>query len=112
MVTPDNAEQFVIELSNETLTNLEGFQADNPDLTLTINRADLEEAMIGTAPLQQQIADGTATLEGDVGLLQTLATMLTHFDLDFEIMPGTGGEHASSLADPFAQEALGDTSGG
>ena len=37
---------------------------DSPDLTLTINRADLEEAMIGTTPLQQQIADGTATLEG------------------------------------------------
>jgi alkyl sulfatase BDS1-like metallo-beta-lactamase superfamily hydrolase len=112
LVTPDNGEQFVIELSNATLTNLEGFQADNPDLTLTMNRADLEEAMIGTTPLQQQIADGTATLDGDGGVMHALATMVTHFALDFEIMPGTGGGKASSLADPFAQEPLGDTSGG
>ncbi len=90
LVTPDTGEQFVIELSNATLTNLAGFQADDPDLTLTINRADLEEAMIGTAPLQQQIINGTATLEGDVGVLQTLATLLVHFQLDYEMMPGTG----------------------
>jgi alkyl sulfatase BDS1-like metallo-beta-lactamase superfamily hydrolase len=113
VVTPDNGEQFVVELSNATLTNLKGFQADDPDLTLTINRADLEEAMIGATPLQQQIADGTATLDGDTRVLHTLATMLTHFELDFEIMPGAGGGNgAASLDDPFTQEPLGDTSGG
>ena len=47
LVTPDNGEQFVIELSNGTLTNLEGFLAEKPDLTITIDRADLEQAMTG-----------------------------------------------------------------
>jgi len=112
VVTPDNGEQFVVELSNATLTNLKGFQAEDPNLTLTINRADLEQAMTGATPLQQLIDDGTAALEGDASLIQTLATMLNHFDLDFEIMPGTGGGNGSSLADPFVQEPLGDTSGG
>jgi alkyl sulfatase BDS1-like metallo-beta-lactamase superfamily hydrolase len=112
LITPDNGEQFVIELSNATLTNLVGFQADEPDLTLTINRSDLEEAMIGAAPLQQQIADGTARLDGDIGVLQTLATLLTHFQPDYEIMPGTRGGTAPATTDPFAQESLGDSSGG
>jgi alkyl sulfatase BDS1-like metallo-beta-lactamase superfamily hydrolase len=112
LVTPDNGEQFVVELSNGTLTNLKGFQADNPDLTVTIDRMNLEQAMTGAMPLQQQIADGTAVLDGDAGVMQTLAGMLNHFDLNFEIMPGTGGGKASSLADPFVQEPPGDTSGG
>jgi hypothetical protein len=36
LVTPDNGEQYVVELSNSTLTNIEGFLAEDPDLTLTI----------------------------------------------------------------------------
>ena len=68
--------------------------------------------MTGATPLQQLIDDGTAALEGDASLIRTLATMVNHFDLNFEIMPGTGGGNGSSLADPFVQEPLGDTSGG
>jgi alkyl sulfatase BDS1-like metallo-beta-lactamase superfamily hydrolase len=50
LVTPDNGEKYAIELSNETLTNIEGFQLPNPDLTLTINRSDLEQVMMGARP--------------------------------------------------------------
>ena len=42
LVTPDNGEEFIVELSNATLTNIQGYQADDADLTLTVNRADLE----------------------------------------------------------------------
>ena len=38
LVTPDNGEKFLVELENATLTNIKGFQASKPDLTLTINR--------------------------------------------------------------------------
>ena len=38
LVTPDNGEKYLIELSNATLTNIEGYQAENADLTLTIDR--------------------------------------------------------------------------
>jgi alkyl sulfatase BDS1-like metallo-beta-lactamase superfamily hydrolase len=40
--TPDNGEQFIVELENATLTNIKGFQAENADLTLTADRADLD----------------------------------------------------------------------
>jgi len=112
LITPDNDERFVVELSNGTLTNLEGFLADDPDLTITLNRSDIERAMTGTAPLQQQIADGTAHVEGDVGVLLALADMLVHFAPTFEIMPGTHRRDVPVDDDPFTQEPLADSAGG
>ena len=42
LVTPDNGEKYAIELSNATLTNIKGEQAKKPDLTITLNRTDLD----------------------------------------------------------------------
>jgi alkyl sulfatase BDS1-like metallo-beta-lactamase superfamily hydrolase len=112
LITPDNRERFVVELSNGTLTNLEGFVAEDPDLTITLNRSDLETAMLGTKPLQQQIADGTAQLDGDISVLLTLAGLLVHFSPAFEIMPGTHGPDVPVDDDPFTQEPLADSAGG
>ena len=89
LITPDNGEKFVVELSNATLTNIEGFLADDPDLTLTINRTDLERTMMGTKTLEAQIADGTATVEGDVSVLAKLGATMVEFDPRFEVLPGT-----------------------
>jgi len=89
LITPDNGEKFIIELSNATLTNIEGYLADNPVLTLTINRSDLEQTMMGAKTLDAQIDDGTARVEGDAGILKKLASTMVDFDPRFEIMPGT-----------------------
>jgi alkyl sulfatase BDS1-like metallo-beta-lactamase superfamily hydrolase len=91
LITPDNGEKFLLELSNSTLTNIEGFLADDPDLTITINRTDLEAVMAGSKSLAAQIEDGTAKVKGDVGILQQLAATMVVFDPRFEIMPGTRG---------------------
>ena len=91
LVTPDNGESFIITMENATLTNIGGFQAPDADLTLTINRADLEQTMMGAKTLEAQIADGTATAQGDVGVLAQLAATMVDFDPRFEIMPGTKG---------------------
>ena len=112
LITPDNDQRFVVELSNGTLTSLQGFVAENPDVTLTINRSDLENAMIGAAPLQQQVLEGTAVLEGDPSILLTLAGALTQFEPNFAIMPGTTPGPAAVPADAFAYRDLGDSSGG
>ena len=47
LVTPDNGEKYLVEMSNATLTNIKGEQAKKPDLTITINRADLNTVMMG-----------------------------------------------------------------
>ncbi|MFZ1864549.1 MAG: alkyl sulfatase dimerization domain-containing protein [Polyangiales bacterium] len=89
LLTPDNGEQFAIELSNATLTNIKGYQAEDPDLTLTINRADLEQTMMGAKPLAAQIADGTAKVRGDASVLEKLGSTMVDFEIGFEILPGT-----------------------
>ena len=102
LTTPDNGERFIIELANATLTNIAGFQAKDPDLTLTINRSDLEQTMMGIKKLEDQIADGTAKVEGDVGILAKLASTMVEFDPRFEIMPGTKGRTIRvAQTDPF-----------
>lgn len=101
LITPDNGEKFSIELSNATLTNIQGFLADDPDLTLTINRSDLEQTMIGAKTLEAQIADGTAKVDGDAGILKQLAATMVDFDPRFEIMPGTKGRTQVAHAEPY-----------
>ena len=105
LITPDNKEKFIVELENATLTNIEGFQAEKPDLTLTINRTDLEQTMMGAKTLEAQIADGTAKVEGDVGILKQLAATMVDFDPRFEIMPGTKARTAA-VAHADAYEAV------
>jgi alkyl sulfatase BDS1-like metallo-beta-lactamase superfamily hydrolase len=87
--TPDNGEKYVIELSNATLTNIEGYLADDADLSITINRSDLEQVMMGVKSFMAQVEDGTAKTEGDLGVLEQLATTMVDFDLLFEVLPGT-----------------------
>ena len=89
LVTPDNGEKFVIEMENATLTNLAGFLAPKPDLTMTIKRTDLEQIMAGRATLEAQIANGALKLDGDATVLARLASTMVDFDPRFQIMPGT-----------------------
>ncbi|QYZ70546.1 alkyl/aryl-sulfatase [Neotabrizicola shimadae] len=102
LVTPDNGEKFLVELSNATLTNIAGFQSDEADLTLTINRADLELVMMGVRQLEEVIADGTAQIQGDPTILGKLAATMVTFDPRFQIMPGT---KSPSVAEEPAFEA-------
>ncbi len=91
LVTPDNGEQFVIEHSNNTLTNIEGYQAQDADLTLAITRLGLAQVITGKKSLMAQIEDGSAKVKGDVGVLKQLASTMVRFELGFEILPGTKG---------------------
>lgn len=107
LITPDNGERFIVELENATLTNIAGFQAEKPDLTLTINRSDLEQTMIGAKTLEAQIADGTAQVEGDAGILSRLAATMVTFDPRFEILPGTKVRGAANRvqSDPYRADS-------
>jgi alkyl sulfatase BDS1-like metallo-beta-lactamase superfamily hydrolase len=108
LITPDNGEKFLIEMENATLTNIPGFLADKPDLTLTIKRSDLELSMMGAKPIEQQIKDGTAKVTGDVSILAKLASTMIEFDPRFEIMPGTkGAPSAEEMADAAFEAPVG-----
>jgi len=88
VVHPDTGETLVVELSNATLTTQAGFTADDPDLTLTVDRSVLEEAMAGETTLLALVESGRATIDGDrTGLMRVIEAQVD-FPL-FEILPGT-----------------------
>ncbi|WP_416193132.1 alkyl/aryl-sulfatase [Nitrobacter sp. TKz-YC01] len=101
LVTPDNGEQYTIELSNATLTNIKGVQAKNPSLTVTANRSDLNQVMMGRASFDDLIASGKARFEGDRSGFDRLRAILVPFTPDFEILPGTAAKTSTSPPKPF-----------
>lgn len=101
LVTPDNGETYVIELSNATLTSIKGVQAKNPDLTVTVNRADLNQVMMGAASFDDLIKAGTAKFDGSRTGFDQLRAILVPFTPDFEILPGTAPKKAAAAPQPF-----------
>jgi alkyl sulfatase BDS1-like metallo-beta-lactamase superfamily hydrolase len=89
LVTPDNGEKFAIELENATLTNIKGFLEPSPDLTITLNRADLSRVMMGAASFDQLATEGKAKFDGDRTIIGKLRDLMVTFTPDFEILPGT-----------------------
>jgi len=105
LMTPDNDEKFVVEMSNGALTNIKGFKADDADLTISIDRADLETVMMGGAKFDDQIANGKATLKGNRDVYEQLKTTLVQFELGFEMMPGTKkADEKEPAMNPFETE--------
>ncbi|TAJ83804.1 alkyl sulfatase dimerization domain-containing protein [Reyranella sp.] len=101
LVTPDNSEQYTIEMTNATLTNIKGFQAKSPDLTVTVNRADLNQVMMGQASFDDLIAAGKARFEGDRTGFDQLRAILIPFTPDFEILPGSAAKALTTPPKPF-----------
>lgn len=89
LITPDNKEKLVIELSNETLTVIEGYIASDADLTIMIKREDLTPIMMGLKTFDEQIKAKKATFQGDRKLFDAIRNAVVNFDIYFEMMPGT-----------------------
>jgi len=80
LVTPDNGEQFVLEMSNNTLTNIQGYQAEDADLTLTITRVGVALAMITSrfsASLHRRLFDSIPSSRFFRVRLDLLSRMIT-----------------------------------
>lgn len=113
LITPDNNEKFAIELSNSTLTNIKGFLSETPNLTITLNRSDLESVMMEQTTITDLAKAGKAKLVGDQKVFDQLLGMLDAFEIGFEIMPGTQLKStkpvkADSLKKELPSSTLGD----
>ena len=102
LVTPDNGEKFIVELSNSVLTNIKGPQAKHPDLTITVNRTDLERVMGGAATFDQLIQEGKAKFDGSRRPFEVLRGAMVRFTPDFELLPGT--KPAKAATKPVKKE--------
>jgi alkyl sulfatase BDS1-like metallo-beta-lactamase superfamily hydrolase len=86
---PDVKERYLIEMSNATLTNIKGRQAPKPDLAITLNRADLEMMMSGSATMENLAGAGRLKLAGDTKVLDDLKAVAVQFNPNFQLLPGT-----------------------
>lgn len=89
LVTPDNDEKFLVEMSNATLTNIKGFTKPDAELTITLNRSDLDQVMVGTRTFEQLETERLVRFQGDRKPFDELRSILTVFTPDFEIFPAT-----------------------
>jgi len=88
--SPDTQQNFVVEMSGGTLSNIEGYLSDDADVTITMNRSDLEAVIMGQETLASQLQAGVGTVTGNQASLLQLASVLVTFNSSFEVMPGTG----------------------
>jgi len=89
LITPDNGEKYVIELSNATFTNLKGYLHEDPDFVIAVDREDLNTVMMGEKTLTQLVEEGVAEVVGDASGLKVLEDSLVDFPGGFEVIPGT-----------------------
>jgi alkyl sulfatase BDS1-like metallo-beta-lactamase superfamily hydrolase len=107
LIHPDINEKYVVEMSNATLTHIEGYLAKDADLTITLNRSDFEDIMLKKVKLAELARAGKARLEGNQAILQQLVGTVEMFDPMFEIMPGTKAapKIPASKGEAFAHDA-------
>jgi alkyl sulfatase BDS1-like metallo-beta-lactamase superfamily hydrolase len=113
-ITPDNNEKYLVELSNSALINIKGIQSPEADLTITMNRSELNDVMMGKSSFDDKLKEGKAKFKGDRKPYDELKSMLTTFTMEFELIPGTLPDAAVAPANenPFKQKAPADSSGG
>ena len=76
-------------MSGGTLSTIEGYLSDQPDVTITMDRSDVETVIMGQETLASQLQAGVGTVSGNQAVLLQLASVLVSFDASFEILPGT-----------------------
>jgi linear primary-alkylsulfatase len=96
LVHPDIDEKFVLEMSNATFTNIKGQQSAKPDLTITVNRSDMNTVMMGKASFDDLITNGQAKLDGDSKVFDQLKSVLGQFSPTFEMVPITKQDNVLS----------------
>ena len=78
-------------------------------LTLTINRSDLNQIMMGVSSFDAMAKAGKAKFEGNPKPFAEFGKLLVSFTPDFEILPGTApvksGSASASQGKPFEAPA-------
>ena len=76
-------------------------QAKNADLTITLNRTDLYQVMMGVSSFDDLVKAGKARFDGDRKPIDQLRGLLVSFTPNFEILPGTAPRASAKGLAPF-----------
>jgi alkyl sulfatase BDS1-like metallo-beta-lactamase superfamily hydrolase len=85
-IFPDRDELFLVELSNAHLNNIENIQHEFADLTVTVNRTDLDFLLLKQQSLDQLVESGKMQLKGNGKVLGQLLMMMDSFPFWFNIV--------------------------
>ena len=85
-IFPDRKEKFLLELSNAHLNNIENIQDKHADLTVTINRKDLELLLLKQQSFEQLFNSGAMKLDGNDRIFGQLLMMMDDFPFWFNII--------------------------
>lgn len=85
-VFPDVDQKYVLELQNGVLNHSNGVQADNADLTVTLDRATLDKITLQQTTMQEAAKAGDVKFDGDPAKLQELMSMLDKFEFWFNVV--------------------------
>lgn len=83
---PDTKQKYVITLENSVLHYTPNKQAKDADCTVTLDRATLNNIILGNAKLPETITTGAVKLAGNPKALQEMLTTLDSFELWFNIV--------------------------
>ena len=82
----DEGREYLVELSNATLTNIEGVTVQDADLSLTISREDWTLVILKQVALRDLLASGKASFAGDIRILNQLFSLMDEFPFWFNIV--------------------------
>ena len=82
---PDKNEQFLLELKNSHLSNIKGIESQTADVSITMNRSDLNLMLMKVKTLPELMQGGELKFEGDITAFVSVLQMLEEFPFWFNI---------------------------
>lgn len=87
---PDTSEKYLLVVQYGVLQYHKDQQADDADVTLTLDRATLNEVIGGQLNIEQGVTQGMVTLDGDPKKFEEFAGLLDTFDPWYQVVMPIG----------------------
>ncbi|WP_235865791.1 alkyl/aryl-sulfatase [Pseudovibrio exalbescens] len=94
-VFPDTKQEYVLELQDAALSHMAGHQVPDAAATITLNRTDLDDILLGQLTFEKGIQEGKIEVDGDPDTLTAFLDMLDTFEFWFPIVTPVSMEAAN-----------------
>ena len=86
LVMPDTGQSFLLTMQNSVMNHIESKAGQKSDVTLTLNRSELNSILLGQAKLAGLVDDRKAEVQGNRQALDDLLGSLEPFEFWFDIV--------------------------
>ncbi len=85
IIIPDRQERFALELKNSHLNNIQAQQFEEPNVTVTVNRKELDQVLMKSVTFKQLISNNQISFSGNANTFFELMQMMEDFPFWFNI---------------------------